>query len=255
MQYSILTFNFGNYDLIREPFSISDNVECVMVTDCVNLPSNSKWKFKRIPSEYINASGFTKSFYVRYHPFEFVNNDICLVIDGSVQILKSPDPLIDDFMASGSDICLSVNRLCNPFNDEYDWFVNKRHYDREQCAKNMAMTMALGYSKSYKGYFEAGVKIVMNSMKTSKLHTCVWNILNYISPSKMNIDRLDQTILSGVVNFKLPDLTIFPISRQVIKSDYLMWMNHGKNTIADKDFQFRQKMWVRNKLNNIYYLQ
>ena len=42
-KYSILTFNFGNYEVFREPEAVDENCEYVYVTDNSNLKSNI-WK-------------------------------------------------------------------------------------------------------------------------------------------------------------------------------------------------------------------
>ena len=42
-KYSILTFNFGNYEVFREPEAVDENCEYVYVTDNPNLKSNI-WK-------------------------------------------------------------------------------------------------------------------------------------------------------------------------------------------------------------------
>ena len=88
MKYSVLTFCFGNYESIKDPLEIDSNAEYVLVTDKTDI-SSKIWKIKKLDSSFDNSSGFTKSFYVRYHPFEFVNTDTCIVIDGSILIKKS----------------------------------------------------------------------------------------------------------------------------------------------------------------------
>ena len=97
-KYSVLTFVFNDYDFIREPLELSNDCEYILVTDNKDIKS-TKWNIKYLPKEYENASGFTKSFYVRYHPFEFVSTDVCIVLDGSNQIKKPLDKLVNDFLS------------------------------------------------------------------------------------------------------------------------------------------------------------
>lgn len=251
MKFSILSFVFGDYESIREPNDYDPEIEYVLVTDNKSVKSDI-WNIKCVPDFLQDSSAFTKSFYVRYHPFEFVSNNVVLVIDGSIQILKTPSKLIDDFIKSNKDICLSVHSLANPLYKEFDYFVNQRNYSKTQCIKNIAMTKVLGYTENYKGYFEANIKICKNDLRTNVINDFIWNCLIKISETPSNIDRLDQTIMSAVINFQ-SDLSIFPISRQAIKSNYMMWMEHGKNIPKDKSIT-PKKLWLKNTLADMYQL-
>ena len=51
----------------------------------------------------------------------------------------------------------------------YNWFVRMKGYDYTQSLKNIAMIKALGYNESYKGYFEANIKIVKRTDITDSL--------------------------------------------------------------------------------------
>jgi hypothetical protein len=242
-KYSILTFLFNGYEFVREPLEVSDDAEYILVTDDENLKSD-KWNIKLIPEEYRNASGFTKTFYVRYHPFEFVNTNVCLVLDGSIQINTKLDKFIYDFLDSGKDICLSsACMLSNPFYAEYNWFVKMKGYDQYQARKNMAMLKAIGYNESFKGYFEANIKLCKNDSKTNELHGFVWKTILEVSDDKNNVDRLDQTLLSGIVNIIFPELDVFNICRQAIQSKCLTWMEHNTN----------KPIVVPININNIWY--
>lgn len=252
-KYSILSFNFNNYEILRDPAVIEDEIEYVLVTDDKTVTSD-KWTIKYIP-EYLNdASGFTKSFYVRYHPFEFVSTDVCLVIDGSIQIKDKLSDFIKDFVNSNCDICLSsAVMLSNPLYKEYDWFVRMKGYDYTQSLKNIAMIKALGYNEAYKGYFEANIKIVKKTDITDTLHNFVWNCILKISPNNKTIDRLDQTILSGVVNFHFPELKIFHICRQAIQSKRLCWMEHHTNKPIVVPINY-DNIWFQNQKIKPYLL-
>ena len=244
-KYSILTFMFNGYEFIREPLKTSENAEYILVTDDPTLKSD-KWTIKLIPEEYRNASGFTKSFYVRYHPFEFVNTDTCLVLDGSIQINEILDKFVNDFLESGKDICLSAAcMLANPFYAEYNWFVRMKGYDANQARKNMSMLKAIGYNESFRGYFEANIKICKNTRITNELHDFVWETILKVSDDKMNVDRLDQTLLSGIVNIIFTELSVFPICRQAIQSTKLTWMEHNTNKPIVVPINYNN-IWYRN---------
>lgn len=85
--YSVITAVFGNYEMVREIENPREDVEYVLVTDNPELKS-STWKIKLVDSFFDGMSGYAKSFYVKYHPFEFVESDIFLWVDGSIQIKR-----------------------------------------------------------------------------------------------------------------------------------------------------------------------
>ncbi len=224
-KYSVLTFVFDNYDFIREPVEVSTDCEYVLVTDNKNITS-SKWTIKHLPSYFDDASGFTKSFYVRYHPFEFVTTDVCVVLDGSNQIKKPLDKIVNAFINSKKDICLSVHWCqISPYN-EYSYWLNERKYDYTQYIKNLSMIKAIGLTPDYKGCFEASFFIWKKNNKTFEIQDFVYNCIKKISPDDKHLDRLDQSILSAVINCIYKDVSIFPVTHQVLQSDYIQFYLH-----------------------------
>lgn len=227
-KYSILTFVMNDYDIVREPLEISDNCEYILVTDDKTLVSKN-WKIKYIPDALLNKDGFTKSFYVRYHPFEFVDTDIAVVLDASIQINKSLDILVNDFIQSNSDMCLSVHwNMINAWN-EYEYWVNYRNYPKEQAMKSAAFMKAAGYKQDYKGCFEATFKIQKNDDLNNEINEAVWGALMLLGNGEY-ADRVDQSILSAMVNTLYEGISIFPVTRSLYQSDYMMCYEHHSNT-------------------------
>ncbi len=224
-KYSILTFIMNDYEMIREPLAISENAEYILVTDNKNLTSKT-WKIVYIPNHLSETDGFTKSFYVRYHPFEFVNTDICIVLDGSILIKKSLDKLIDDFISSKSDISLMIHWNQINAKHEYGYWIRKRNYDSKQKEKAFAFMNALGYSSEYKGAFEAGFKICRNDRKNSELNEFVYESLVKLGKDKNHIERVDQGILTAIVNTNFTHLNIFPVTHQILQNSYMQFFNH-----------------------------
>ena len=250
-KYSILTFIFDDYENIREPLEVSPNCEYILVTDNHNL-SSKVWTIKYLPDVYKTASGFTKSFYVRYHPFEFVSTNVCIVLDGSIQIKKSLDKIINDFLKSNADICLSVHwNIKNPF-EEYVYWTKHRNYSETQYLKNKAMLKALGFSPTYKGCFETNFKICKNDATTKSLHEFTYSLLEKLGSPK-NVDRLDQSIFSGVMATQFTNLNVFLVTHQIIQNEYMMFCHHKSNEPYLCNINF-SNLWFRNKKTNVYIL-
>lgn len=248
-KYSILTFVMNDYDIVREPIEISNEAEYILITDNSLLKSD-KWSIKLIPDFLKNADGFTKSFYVRYHPFEFVNTDICIVLDASLHIKKNLDFLINDFLKSKSDLCLSIHwNMLNAWN-EYSYWINYRNYPIEQAKKSAALMNALKYTQDYKGCFEATFKIQKNNYINNEINRFVWKCLVKLGDEN-HVDRVDQSILSAVMNTQFENVKVFPITRSLYQSDYVMAYEH--HSIKELRINLWQNQYyLFNKSVNLY---
>lgn len=251
-KYTILTFIFGDYELPREPLEISDACEYILVTDNENLKSNI-WTIKYLPNFLKNANGITKSFYVRYHPFEFITTDICILIDGSIQVKKSLDKLYNDFINSNTDCCLMINWYNQNAYADYEHWLKYRNYDKNQCVKNKAFLKATGLTENYKGWFETGFKIIKNININNEINEITWQAILKVSDDKNKVDRLDQTIWSAIINTMFENLKVFPVTRQIIQNDYLQLCSHKSTKAEIRNINFNN-LFMFNKKVDVYKL-
>ncbi len=252
MQYSILSFLFNDYEILREPVEVSPNCEYVLVTDNPHLVS-SKWHIKYLPNALKDADGFTKSFYVRYHPFEFVSTPICCIIDGSVLIKKSIDKLISVFERRQSDTALMVHFSQINAYDEYPFWVQNRGYSPIQAAKSIAFMEALGYPKTYKGTFEAGFRICRNNTINHQLNNITYMSLQHIGRDELHIERVDQCIFSAIVNTKFTQLNVLPVTRQIIQNPYMQYCYHQSTRESSMPIDW-SKMYLFDKPTKVFLL-
>lgn len=88
-KYSVLSCIFGDYEQIREVSKPDLNCEYILITD--KDYDSFTWQVKNISNNdlYINApDDYYRSYYVKTHPFEFVNTDKALWVDHSINILN-----------------------------------------------------------------------------------------------------------------------------------------------------------------------
>lgn len=134
-KYAVLTAIFNGYEMVREIDQPREDVEYVLVTDDPTITSKT-WKVKLIDSFFEDMSGYAKAFYVKYHPFEFVESDTFIWVDGSVQIKKDfTDEIMMPFINSNYEILELVNTITNIGDYELNrWCENKFHgFDDTQC--------------------------------------------------------------------------------------------------------------------------
>lgn len=112
-KYSVITAIFDGYEVVREVQNPRDDVEYVLVTDDPTLIS-STWKVKYVDSFFDGMSGYAKAFYVKYHPFEFIESDTFIWVDGSIQIKNDfTDIIMIPFINSNYEIFELTNMVTN----------------------------------------------------------------------------------------------------------------------------------------------
>ena len=223
-KYSILSYNFNNYEILREPLEISGDAEYIYVTDNKKLKSN-KWNIVYLNEDFNDYSAISKTMYVRYHPFEFCNTDTVIILDGSMHIIKSLDKLYKDFTESNCDCALGT--WISPIKSVesmYSYWLKERNYDYKQYIKNLAFVKATKFNGT-ENFHETGYMILTKT--NIEFLTMVWKSLLKISNSEKDIDRLDQTIFNAILYKIFPELKCLNLSRQVIQSDYIKYYQHN----------------------------
>ena len=226
-RYAVLSYNFNHYEIVHEIENPQEDVEYIMVSDDKTLTS-STWTIK-----YRESTGdpFYDCFYVRYHPFEFVSTDIVIKIDGSMVVKDSLDPIIEEFESEGADICLGLHPTRSEMRPEYSAWVSQRGYDVYQAIKCFDFLQnGLNYPiEGYHGLYQYNFMIQRNDRKNNLLNDMTFSFLRYLAPEGKEIDRLDQTIGSAVINKFFKDMKVLPVSGNLFDSRFFAWCVHGTN--------------------------
>lgn len=83
---TLITCIFGNYDCLREPLITNKNIHYICITDNPELKSDVYDIIVNPPEINSDWSSRKKTYYVRYHPFNFCNTTYCYLADASIQI-------------------------------------------------------------------------------------------------------------------------------------------------------------------------
>lgn len=250
--YTVLSFNFNDYEILREPLEVDPLCEYIYVTD---NPTYSKkttvWDIV-VDDSLVGLSPFDKSYRVRYTLFKYAHTPVCICIDGSVQINKSLRKLYDAFISSNAELGLNIHPCRDNVLDEYAVWVSIRNYDEYQRNKCLYFMRVAGYDPRYKGLYQATLRICKNTELNRRLDAFVYKTLVKLGSWGV-IERLDQTIYSFILNKFFNPIPIFPISNQVLQSDYCSWCVHGKDIIhpyiQDND---KELVYVQGKLVKPY---
>lgn len=244
-QYSIITYIFGDYEFVRDPLEIDDNCEYILVTDNKKLTSKI-WHIVPLAEHFDSYSPISKTFYVRYHPFEFASTNQALLLDGSMHIKKSLHKLFTDFTEQKFDCALgSFPFPIKSINELYDYWISYRNYDKQQAIKNKAFYNALRIGIP-PIYHETGYMLFQKNEGCLQFLDAVYSSINKISPSPNNLDRLDQPIFNGILYGLFSELKVLPLSREIIQSSYIQYYKHNTmNPLSiDVDKNFIKEMYT-----------
>ena len=246
-KYSILTYNFGNYEILKDPIEMDPDCEYICVTDQTVFHSETKWTI-RVATNIPGNTPFDKVLYVRYHPFEFVHTDTVLLIDSSIHIIKSLSFLFNDFNASAKTLGICVHPERSTFPTEYQTWINYRAYPIESAIENLERMRSTAYDLSFNGLYQVGFMLVKNNSMVMDFFKTVYN------ECKRNdtMERIDQIIFSYVLNSRFPDIDCFCFNETTFRNDISVAMCLHGQTQHLPFWQRPKQGYYRNKLIDLY---
>lgn len=227
-RYTVLTFHCGDYEKVHEIVQKSPNADYILVTDNPNLKSET-WEVIYDPN--LTGTPLHNFLYVRWHPWEYTKNDIVVRVDGSIQPLLSFDPIVETMLKENKEQAY----LCHPTRqtlwEEYNTWVGARNYPQEQAIKCLQFYQQVeGYPLDYKGLVEMCFFIQKRTQSTRAFNNMVWGLCLYLAPADCDVDRLDQTIASFVLNKYFPNVPTMFIYENLVFSKFMQWYAHNSDT-------------------------
>lgn len=207
-KYSVLQFIFNNYDIYKEPEQIDPECEYILITDDYTIKSD---RVKVIVEESLNNLPiWERCFSIRYNLFKYCSTDICIYLDGNVQIQNSLKYIYNNFISSCADLGILLHfERSNIIHEYYSWAI-LRDYPIERSVYILKYLMNEGYNIKYKGLYEAKMRICKNTDINKEIDSLCFNLLKALKYNN-DIERLDQTIYSTILNNKFNNLNIYPI--------------------------------------------
>lgn len=241
-KYTVLSFNFNGYDKLREPLSVDPNADYVFVTD---KPTKSKYWNVIVDTRLANRNPIYAAYYVRWHPFEYVKTDIVIVIDASIKINSSLSDIYVAFANSGADYA----PMCSVYkNDEEKiafWHKSTKRIDSYEVERLTYMIDKL-HQSLWKGSVGMAIGLIRNTFHIQHYMKHVWRYLLALGRNGVP-HRLDEVIAHKVLWFYNDVLDIFPLSVQVIQSNYMTYCEHKSDTPVNKYPDYDQYFYLCNK--------
>lgn len=249
-KYSVLTYNFGNYD--SQVFEIkekSPNAEYVYVTDNPDVKSDT-WEVKVIENKWPNDI-FRVCWEVRYNPFNYVKNDIVVRIDGSVEVLRNLDPLVQYFVEGDYEMAVMLHPYCDTIYNEYSRWIMARNYPVEQAnkvIKYLASVMKYDVVNN-KGLAQYNVMIHRNDKINGSINEGTMWLLKYLAMDDKEVDRLDQTIGSAVIQHFYPQLKLMYLGPAITNGTWFNWRAHSTGSVIEYKDPFIEPYFYNRQVN------
>lgn len=226
MRYTVLTYIFNGYEKVHEIGEKDPDAEYILVTDDPSLTS-STWDVVH-DSSLDGLTPFDKCYQVRFHPFRYANTNIVVRVDGSIIVNRPLSAVVDEFERGKYDRCLMIHPSRNTMPAEYHKWVEARNYPRAQANKCLAMMLNEGYDMTFRGMYQGCFEIVRDNKANTDLNDDTYALLVQLG-SEDGIERIDQTILSFLVNTRHKRMKVLTVSEHIVKSSLMTWCRHGSS--------------------------
>ena len=225
-KYSIYTFNIGNYEKLHEVKNPSKNCEYIYVTDNKEI-SSSTWNVVYVENEH-PEDNFKLCWDIRYNPFKYCNTDVVIRIDGTTQPVGDTDVIYNEFVSGDYDMGLFLHPLRPTMLEEYAAWEKYREYDRSQTVKALTFMKNEGYDiENYKGMYQLNFIIHKRNKVNEDILMMTHALCRYLAPEGKMVDRLDQTIMSFVINKYFTNLKVLPLDDNILNNTFFKMYWHG----------------------------
>jgi len=240
--YTILSYNFGNYDMPREPRTVDPEAEYIFVTD--KPVESAVWKM-RIDQRLADKDPLYAAYYVRHHPFEYATTDIVITVDASIQINDSLEQIVDAFDKSGADYSV----LCSIYKSDEHKISEWRRRQPVRISNHDVDALNVFIKKfgqeNWKGSIGQAFNIYRNTPSMCRFSKHVWRYLIALGENGKPV-RIDEIVVHKLLA-RYDDIKVFPTSLQLIQSTYLTYCAHSALIPVSRYLDYDQYFYLCNK--------
>ena len=253
-KYTVLCYIINKYEIVHEVLEKDPDAEYLLITDDPDLKSET-WQVI-YDKDLEGLSTFDKCYAIRFNLFKYATSDICIYIDANIQVKKPLNILIDTMDQGDYDMCMMPHPLNSTFVPEYKNWISWRKYPPECAKKFFQLLKDTGYDLNYKSLFQGCFKIMRRGKLNSDFERMTLAFLKYLG-TESEIERLDQTVYSFVLNKWFCRAKVLPVSEQILRSDWMTWFWHNScnpNLNAFYDITKPDLKYVFNQPHECLYL-
>ena len=232
-RYSIITFDFDDYEILREVDKPLDDVEYIYVTNNKDRKSNT-WKVIYDDSYDTIENSFDKVVEFRKRVLDYCNTDICCRIDGSIKINGDAfENTITEFNKNKSDISFIIHPVFRSVKEEYRVWTDVRGLDKSVCDKTVEYMVKQGYDVNNSCVYTLTMLIQRNNEKNRLLNEKQYEVLNDIKKYSCleHFDRCDQAVFTYVLDTFFKDINVLPLHFSILERKCSSLFRHKSNNI------------------------
>ena len=242
-KYTVLSYNFGNYDLIRDPIQIDPDADYIYVTD--QKATSNVWNVIE-DKDLVGKHPLFASFYVRHHPFKYTTTDIVITVDASIQIQDSLSTIVNAFINSNTNYAVIVN---NYKSDEMK-IMRWEKYIPDRISEHDVKSLICFIQKMNQPNFAGAIgQAFCISKNTPIMHTFFRHVWKYLLALGENGNpvRIDEIVVHKLLHRYADAISVFPLSPQIIQSTYMQYCRHNTPFRVEPYLNYDQYYYLCNK--------
>lgn len=244
--YTVLTYIMGNYERVHEIKDKSPHARYLLITDREDLTSNT-WEI--ICDKSLQGSAINKTRYVKWHPWNYTDDEVVLMIDGSVGVNGPLDDIIDAF--HGHDLCMMIHPERNTVKSEIEAWMDCRGLSPNDAERQLRLIEMTGYSLTgYRGLYQCCFKLVRRRPQVMLWMETVVGLLKLCGKNG-EFATPEQVLASFALNKYYKMIPVMWVSERIVDSKYLSWYFHDsdisfahKELITPYAFNEIAKVWI-----------
>ena len=223
-RYTVMTYIMGDYEKVHEVVQRSPRARYLLITDREDLRSDT-WEV--IYDKTLLGGAVNKTRYVKWHPWDYTDDEVVVMIDGSIGVNGPLDEVIDAFQ--GHDLCMMIHPERNTVKEEMEAWMQWRGLDPNDAERQLSLMEQSGYNiNSYRGLYQCCFRMMRRTPQVRWYLDAVVGALllcgkngDYATP--------EQVLASYVLNKLFCTLPVLWVSERLVNSKYLAWYFHNSD--------------------------
>ena len=223
-RYTVMTYIMGDYEKVHEVVQKSPRTRYLLITDREDLRSET-WEV--ICDKTLLGGAVNKTRYVKWHPWNYTDDEVVVMIDGSIGVNGPLDEVIDAFQ--GHDLCMMIHPERNTVKEEMEAWMQWRGLEPNDAERQLSLMEQSGYNiNSYRGLYQCCFRTMRRTPQVRRYFETVAGILllcgkhgDYATP--------EQVLASFVLNKLFCTLPVLWVSERLVNSKYLSWYFHNSD--------------------------
>ena len=216
--YTVLSFCFGDYDILREPKVVDPNAEYVYVTD--RQIKSTHWKVL-VDTTLANKNPIYAAYYVRYNPFRYASTPNVILLDSSVQINDSLAPIAEECLAHDYTVMLTNYRTDE---DKLKQWTTVRGMKQDEADRVLKFIDKTG-TRGQKGSIGRAFTAMKDTQAVRRFNRHVWRYLLALGQYGIP-NRMDEVVAHKLIARYTDSIDFFYTSIQIVQSTFLTYCKH-----------------------------